>query len=219
MRSRLNKDVIAGAIIIMLFALWTILVQVVDVQNAGVNGSEIGFAKLNCFVHSAIGTNMTLYTITDWLGLVPVLCCLVLGGVGLWQMIKRRSILKVDIDIILLGVYYIIVIGAYLAFEMIPINYRPVLIEGRMEASYPSSTTLLVLCVMPTVSLQCHRRLRNITLKRISVILITLFSIFMVCGRLMSGVHWVTDIIGSILFSGGLYFLYRGAVCMMEQRG
>lgn len=218
MSSRLNNDVLTGAVLMMLFVLWTILIQVVDVRNAGVNGSEIGFTRLNCFVHSAIGTNMALYTITDWLGLVPVLFCLVLGGVGLWQMIKRRSILKVDIDIILLGVYYIIVIGAYLTFEMIPINYRPVMIEGRMEASYPSSTTLLVLCVMPTVSFQCRRRFRNITLQRISAVIIPLFSIFMVCGRLVSGVHWVTDIIGSILFSGGIYLLYKGTVYLAEQR-
>lgn len=214
MSSRLNKDIITGVIVIMLFALWTILVQVVDVRNAGVNGSEVGFAKLNCFVHFAIGTNMALYTITDWLGLVPVLCCLVLGGVGLWQMIKRRSILKVDIDIILLGVYYIIVIGAYLAFEMIPINYRPVLIEGRMEASYPSSTTLLVLSVMPTVVLQSRKRVKNDIIKMIITIVTTLFSLFMVVGRLISGVHWFTDIVGAIILSAGLFLIYKGGVTL-----
>lgn len=41
---------------------------------------------------------------------------------------------------------------------MIPVNYRPVLIEGRLEASYPSSTTLLVVSVMPTLMFQAYRR-------------------------------------------------------------
>ena len=94
---------------------------------------------------------MVIYTITDWLGLVPIFICLIFAGIGLAQLIQRKSLFRVDYDIIVLGIYYIIVIFGYLIFEMIPINYRPVLIDGFMEASYPSSTTLLVLSVMPTL--------------------------------------------------------------------
>jgi undecaprenyl-diphosphatase len=155
---------------------------------------------------------MTLYTVTDWLGLVPIFICMIFGLVGLIQLIKRKNLLKVDFDIIILGVYYVIVILCYLIFEMYPINYRPILINGFMEASYPSSTTLLVLGVMPTLVFQANLRLKSITLKSFIMIFAVAFSVFMVVGRLISGVHWLTDIIGSCLLSAGLFYIYKGIV-------
>lgn len=134
-------------ILLATFVIWTALIQIVDVQPLGQNGTNIGFATFNCWFHRLTGVHMTLYTITDWMGLVPIVVCLIFAGIGLVQLIKRRSLFKVDSDIIILGVYYGIVILAYSIFEIIPINYRPILIEGVMEASYPSSTTLLILCV------------------------------------------------------------------------
>ena len=157
---------------------------------------------------------MWLYTVTDWLGLVPVFIFLMFGGIGFVQLMQRKKLLKVDRDILLLGIYYLLVIFGYLVFEMIPINYRPTLIEGRLEASYPSSTTLLVLSVMPTLVFQTHRRLKNRKAKRIIDIMTVIFSLFMIIGRLVSGVHWLTDIIGSVLFSAGLFCIYRAVVLL-----
>lgn len=194
------------------FALWTVLIRRVDVQAVGQNGTKIGFADFNVWFHQLTGVHMTLYTITDWLGLVPIFICLCFGVLGLVQLIKRRSLLSVDPDILLLGIYYVLVIACYLIFEMIPINYRPVLIEGRLEASYPSSTTLLVLSVMPTLMFQANMRVSNAIIRKAVAVFAVTFSVFMVIGRLISGVHWVTDIIGSVLLSAGLYMLYRSAV-------
>ena len=157
---------------------------------------------------------MWLYTVTDWLGLIPVFVCLMFGGIGFVQLMQRKKPLKVDRDILLLGIYYLLVIFGYLVFEMIPINYRPMLIEGRLEASYPSSTTLLVLSVMPTLVFQTRRRLKNRKAKRIIDIMTVIFSLFMIIGRLVSGVHWLTDIIGSVLFSAGLFCIYRAVVLL-----
>ena len=117
-----------------------------------------------------------------------------------------------DYDILVLGIYYIVVILGYLIFEMIPINYRPILIEGFLEASYPSSTTLLVLSVMPTLRFQVNRRRNNSVIKRVVSICTILFSIFMVIGRLIAGVHWFTDIVGGILLSTGLFYIYKAVV-------
>ena len=150
-----------GSILVVGFVIWTLLIQRVDVQPLGVNGTDIGFATINCWFHQLTGVHMEIYTITDWLGLVPISICMILGGIGCVQLMKGRSLFKVDYDIILLGIYYVLVVFGYLIFEMFPINYRPVLIDGRMEASYPSSTTLLVLSVMPTFGFQMKRRLKN----------------------------------------------------------
>ena len=209
MKTKERKLLILGFGFIIAFALWTWLIQIIDVKPAGVNGTEIGFATINTWFHSVTGANMTLYNITDWLGLVPIFICMFFCGVGFIQLIKRKSLFKVDSDIIFLGVYYVIVICGYLIFEMIPINYRPILINGFMEASYPSSTTLLVLGVMPTVIFQINRRMKNIKIKNIISAIIIIFSVFMVVGRLISGVHWVTDIVGGALLSTGLVMMYR----------
>ena len=212
-----KRNLIAGMGLIGAFALWTVLIQCVDVQAVGQNGTKIGFADFNVWFHQLTGVHKTIYTITDWLGLVPIFICLCFGVLGLVQLIKRRSLLKVDPDILLLGIYYVLVIACYLIFEMIPVNYRPVLIEGRLEASYPSSTTLLVLSVMPTLWFQANRRVSNAMIRKAVAVFVVTFSVFMVIGRLVSGVHWATDIIGSVLLSAGLYMLYRSAVLYSDK--
>ena len=209
-----KKSLLMGSISLAMFAVWTVLILTVDVQPLGQNGTSIGFATFNCWFHHFTGVNMAIYTITDWMGLVPVVICRVFAGIGLVQLIKRRSIFRVDADIMILGVYFVIVFLAYAIFEIIPINYRPILIEGRMEASYPSSTTLLVLSVMPALVEQIKRRLSGIRVKQIITIAAIAFSVFMVTGRLISGVHWFTDIVGGELLSAGLFMLYKAAVML-----
>lgn len=204
-----NKSIIiAGISFIAAFALWTIAVRFIDVNPVGPNGSSVGFSMLNMLVKRVIGVHMTLYVITDWLGIIPVAAGFAFAVLGFVQLIARRSLLKVDHSILALGVFYIIVIAIYLLFEKVVVNYRPVLIDGYLEASYPSSTTLLALCVMPTAAIQLGARVKNKTLCRSIVIGIALFTVFMIIGRLVSGVHWFSDIIGSILFSAGLDLLY-----------
>jgi undecaprenyl-diphosphatase len=40
----------------------------------------------------------------------------------------------------------------------------------------------------------------------------------MVAGRLISGVHWLTDIIGAILLSVGSFYIYKGIVLMNDDK-
>jgi undecaprenyl-diphosphatase len=216
MKQQGKRGIMSGAALILAFILLTVLIQTVDVRPVGVNGTNIGFATVNTWFHRLTGVHMGLYTVTDWLGLVPIAVCIGFGLLGLAQWVRRRSIAKVDRDILLLGGYYILVILGYLIFEMIPINYRPILIDGAMEASYPSSTTLLVLSVMPTLLFQVNRRAKGQTVRRLTAAFVVLFSAFMVIGRLVAGVHWLTDIVGSVLLSAGLYSLYRAAVLAMD---
>ena len=218
MKKNRKYELYLGIISIFLFVVWTFLIMSIDVKPVGVNGTEVGFATINTQFHNFTGVNMALYNITDWLGLVPILICMMFGVFGLFQLIKRKSLLKVDFDIIVLGIYYIIVILGYLVFEMIPINYRPILINGFMEASYPSSTTLLVLSVMPTLTFQIKTRLKNNKIKIILNLVTVAFSLFMVIGRLVSGVHWITDIIGSCFLSAGLFYIYKSVVLLKNNR-
>ena len=218
MNAQEKKTLGAGLLLLAAFVLWTVLIQSVDVQPLGQNGTDIGFAALNCWFHRLCGVHMMIYTATDWLGLVPIAVCLCFGGIGFAQLLKRKSLFRVDADIILLGVYYVLVIAGYLIFESIPINYRPIPINGVMEASYPSSTTLLVLSVMPTLNLQARRRIENQALKRTICVASAVFTLFMVLGRTVAGVHWLTDILGAVLLSAGLFLLYKACVMMIDRR-
>lgn len=191
------------------FVLWTVAITKIDLQAIGPRGTVVGFATLNAAFHKLTGVHLWLYEVTDWLGLVAIVFALGFGVLGLIQLIRRRNLFKVDSDIIILGGFYILVIIGYVVFEVFAINYRPVIIEGRLESSYPSSTTLLILCVMPTAILQLKNRIKSVVVKNIVVLVISVFTLFMVVGRTISGVHWLTDIIGGILLSISLVMLYR----------
>ena len=217
MKNSEKRNLIASVSFVGAFILWTVLLTFVDVQTIGPLESEVGFATINGFVHELTGVNMTLYTITDWLGLVPIAVALGFGILGLSQWIKRKQLKKVDFSIFVLGAFYIIVMAFYMFFEGFVVNYRPVLINGFLEASYPSSTTMLVMCVMPTAIMQFNSRIRNLILRRSVSVIISVFIVFMVAGRLVSGVHWLSDIIGGALLSTGLVLMYRGVSRLKEK--
>lgn len=205
---RIKKSFITAICLLAGFILWTVAICFVDVRAIGPQGSSVGLAGINGFVHKLTGVHFPLYNITDWLGLVPLLVCMGFGILGLTQWIRRKSICKVDFSILVLGGFYMITAGVFLFFETFVINYRPVLINNCLEASYPSSTTLLVMCVMPTAIMQLRSRIKQKVLRNITTAASMVFTAFMVMGRLLSGVHWFTDIVGGGLLSAGLVMLY-----------
>ncbi len=196
---------------ILLFVLWTIAVKTFDVAAIGPKGTEVGFAAINGFVHEATGINMSLYFVTNWLILVPVATMLGFALLGSFQWIKRRKITKVDKSILLLGASYVVLAAVYLFFEVFIINYRPVLIDGVLEASYPSSTTVLMICVMSTAALELEKRIKNNVLQNIVCFGLLMLLFLTVIMRFFSGVHWLTDIIGGIIIGRGLVDIYKFA--------
>lgn len=205
----MRKKLYIGLSFILAFVVWTLAVSFIDIQAIGPRASSVGFATINKFVHQTFGVNMTLYHITDWLGLIPIVFMLGFALLGLVQWIKRKKLSQVDKNLFVLGGFYILVLLVYILFEFIVINRRPILIDDILEASYPSSTTMLVMTVMPTAIMQLNSRIKNIKLKKCTNIIICMLIIFMVVGRLVSGVHWFSDIIGGALISTGLVLLYN----------
>ena len=207
-----RKSFCIGVGLLVLFIIWTVALKFVDVGAIGPQGSSVGFATLNKTVHNITGVHMSLYTITDWLGLVPICFIMGFGIFGLWEWTRRKNLFKVDLSILMLGGFYVVVMAFYIFFEMFVVNYRPILINGNLEASYPSSTTMLVMCVMPTAIIQFNERIKNGGFRKCVNILISAFIAFMVIARLISGVHWFSDIIGGALLSCGLVVIYRSIV-------
>lgn len=208
MKKRNYIPLALSAGLLILFILYTASVMLIDVKPIGPQNSLVGFSTLNQWVHKLLGVNMWLYNITDWLGLIALLPVVGFAALGFVQLVKRRSLLRVESNILVLGGFYLVVFAAYLFFELYVVNCRPVLINGILEASYPSSTTMLVMCIIPTAIMQFRRLLRNKAIRICINVLCGTFTAFMVVGRLLSGVHWFTDILGGILLSAALVMLY-----------
>ena len=217
MNRKSKIQIFTGLAFTIAFAVWTLLLLFVDVREIGPRGTSVGFAALNAWFHNLTGENMQLYVITDWLGLVPIATAFFFAVFGLIEWIKRKSILKVDYSILVLGGFYLLVIAVYIFFEAVVINYRPILIDGYLEASYPSSTTMLVTTVMPSGLMEILRRRKGRWRQALVFFAVFAFTAFMVIGRIISGVHWISDIIGGALISAGLLFFYAG-VCNLKEK-
>ena len=205
----MKKQLTLAICLFSAFGLWTALVCLVDIQVIGPAESEVGLATLNGWFHDLTGVHWFIYNITDALSLIPFAIVFGFAVLGLVQWIKRKKLSAVDSDILLLGGFYVATGIAYIFFEIFAVNFRPVLIEGVLEASYPSSTTMLIICIMSTAIIQIHHRIKNKPIRNTVIIAMTVFSAFMVIGRAVCGVHWLTDIIGGILLSTGLVMTYR----------
>lgn len=218
MKKRNVRNFLVAGLVLAAFAVFTAVVSLVDVRAVGPLGSHVGLATLNQSVHAFLGVRMPLYVATDWLSLLPFVVMLGSGVLGLVQWISKKSLSRVDFDILALGGFYVAVLGVYLLFEVFALNYRPVLINGQLEASYPSSTTVLVLCVMLAAAMQIRTRFKKGWVRCALTLFCITFAAFMVIGRLFSGVHWATDIVGGTLLSAGLLLTYR-AVCDLKRAG
>ena len=206
---RVTGAVISGA----LFAGLIVLLKNYDVAAIGPAGTEVGFSHVNQFVHDLTGVNMIWYQITDFIGYAAIAICGMFAVAGFVQMIKRRSLLKVDREIWALGGLFIAVIGCYVFFEKFIINYRPIIMPGETapEASFPSSHTMLIMTVMIAVMIVSDKYFGNLFGAFIRV-LCFLAVMVTVGGRLWCGVHWFTDIIGGILLSATLLLLFSAVI-------
>ena len=213
----MNKKFLCAGIFLTGFAAWTWILLAIDTASIGPMGSAVGLSTLNQVFHDFTGVHMELYRITDLLSILPIGIVLFFGALGLTQWFRRKKIMLVDCDILVLGGFYAVVAALFVFFEIFVVNYRPVLIEDILEASYPSSTTMLVMCVMPTAMMQANWRMKNSVVKDTLVFLMGCFTIFMVLARMISGVHWLTDILGGALLSAGLIILYD-AVCSFYKK-
>lgn len=214
-----KKCLLASGILFLMFCLFTGVVLSVDVQAIGPEGSSIGLATINKAFAERVGVHLLWYEITDLLGLVAIGVALGFAALGLIQLLARKSIKKVDPQVIVLGGFYSLVVFTYAFFEFVIVNYRPIILEGELEASYPSSHTILILCVMSTAMIMFKYLLSNKKILRwiLNVAAIVVMAVTVV-GRLICGIHWLTDIIAGIILSAALVLLFCAAIRFVEKR-
>lgn len=212
-----KRNIITSITLLMLSVVFTLLVKNIDVKAIGPNESLVGFADINKLFHNLIGSNMAIYKITEIIGLIPLLIAFIYVIIGIKQLITRKSLLKVDKEIYLLGLFYILVLGVYIFFEKVIINYRPVLIDNILEPSYPSSHTLMSICICIS-SIMINKKLFRNNLADIENIISIIVMVLIIVGRIISGVHWFTDILGGIIISSTLVVLFYTILSSIKPR-
>lgn len=198
--------------------LFTILIKLVDVKPIGPNASSVGFAAVNGAVRDIIGVSTIWYDVSKTMGLLAILLAVLFACLGVRQLIRRRSLTKVDPEILALGCLYAATLILYVLFDKLAVNYRPVLENGVLEPSYPSSHTLLSLVVFGSAAFLIRRYFYPGTVRRVLLCADLVFLILTVLSRLLSGFHWFTDIIGGLLIAGALLAWYV-TVCERFRKG
>ena len=200
-----------AAALLILFLIFTLVVVNIDVQPIGPENSEVGCAALNGALRDAIGTSDGMYRLAERLGYVALASVAFFALLGLCQLIKRKSLLAVDPDIWVLAGFYIIVLALYVLFNKVVINYRPLLEDGVLKASYPSSHTMLAVCTMGVAIIEARYRIRNSALAFAVRVLLGCLMSLLILARLLSGMHWVTDILGGALLGAALVAAFDSA--------
>lgn len=212
-----KKNIIISIVLIILSVLFTELVKNIDVKPIGPNESLVGFADINRLFHNLIGSNMIIYKVTEFLGYIPIVMALVYVFIGLKELIERKSLLKVDREIYILALFYVLVVGVYVFFEKFIVNYRPILIDGVLEASYPSSHTLMSICLCGS-SIIINKKIFKNKFGDVENILSVILILLIVIGRIISGVHWFTDILGGIIISSALLVVFYSVISSIKPK-
>ena len=186
----------------------------------GPEETSIGLATLNGMIHETTGVQMIWYEITSYLGILSILVGLCFACIGFVQLIRRRSLLKVDAEILSLGCLYVVLAVLYILFELVVINERPIIMPGdvHVEASFPSSHTLLSFVIFGSAMIVIGKYVRNRRLCNLIQVLLGILILIAVFGRLLSGVHWFTDILGSLFLSAALLLLFTDLLDLAEKR-
>lgn len=208
---------ISSIVMFSLFLLLIILVKTVDVKAVGPNGSKIGFASFNNFLFESLGKNKFWYSFTKVFGIISILIAVGFVGYGVYEIIKKRNLKNMDADILAMGIVFASLVLVYLFFEIVKVNFRPVLIDGKLEASFPSSHTMLCITIFGVATMFACGRLKNVWVKGACVIGSSLVAILVSIGRIFAGVHWFTDVLGAILISACLVLLY-GYLCIFLKK-
>ena len=203
-----KRNIITAVVSTIIFIVYTILLIKVDVKPIGPNDSSVGFAKMNGWFRDLIGQNNFMYKLSELLGIILLLFVFIYACIGLYQLIKRKSLFKIDREIIILGCFYVVVFALYILFDKVAINYRPILVDGELEPSFPSSHTMLALCVGLS-SLTVSKSYFNKRYIKYFDIVTCVLTALVLAGRMLSGVHWLSDIFGGVILSCALLSIFK----------
>ena len=212
------RQIVYTGLMVLVAILFTIAVDKID--TALVLGKEIGFSNVNIAVHQMLGTSDTFDLLSD---ITMIVSALLMGGlvfIGTYQLISGKGFKAVDKEILIAGAVLVLMSITYLFFEKVVINFRPVLEDGFLEASYPSTHVLLTTVINIVAIDYIVTKIKNKKIMLPSVITVAVITVVGFGARVLSGMHWITDIVGALLIASCLvmiYFTLKGIFIKQEE--
>ena len=161
-------------ILLAVSVIFTLLVAFVGKAPVGPENSKVGFAALNAALHDQFGYNTVFYGISSVLGYLTILTALINCVGYLANLIKKKDLRMVRADLTAtLGIYILLAV-LYLVFEFVVINYRPVILEEGLEASFPSTHSMLAIAVMFSAAQQVRTGMKESGIRNILILLCVL---------------------------------------------
>ena len=208
-------------ITLILFALFfaytcaCLMVDVAQFAPQSVNGdaiestqtTDIGFQKLNLSVHNALGFRQVFYRLSEYIGYLALLAGACIGLIWLLRLIKTKKLLGVDAGLNAAIAAMALMVVFYVLFEALKLNFRPVILDDGLEASYPSSHTLLGCVVFGCAAMVSADIFKDKGLARSVSALCYIIAAVLTLFRALSGVHWISDIIGGVILSAAILSL------------
>ena len=174
---------------------------------------------MNDAIFEFFGFNQTWKTITDILLIGVLALVAVLAVCGLVQLIKRRSLKAVDAELTAMIPSLALVAVIYYVFEKVWIlNYRPVLVNGLAEPSFPSTHALITTTVLGMLVFALPKYIKSRKLRVLIDVALIAVILVMAFGRVASGMHWATDALAGVIFGFDLALVYGGVLKMMKER-
>ncbi len=145
---------------------------------------------------------------TDIILITALLVLGVFAALGLYQLINRKSLKKVDRNLLAFIPTFLIMFVIYIIFEkFLIINVRP---DGSGEPSFPSTHTMIVATVFFITMLNLKKYVNQKPLRIILSIVMLILICLTAVGRVLANKHWPTDVLGGVIFSvvlAGIYYV------------
>lgn len=211
MKKFFNKNSIIGLSFLGLFLLLIILLQF-DKNIITISGKEVGLSHINDLIDYK--SNKKLDIISDILLYTSFIVAIAGVVIGLYQLITRKSLFKVDSFIIIFGIFLVAAVILWILFDyVIKINYRPL---NPNEGSFPSTHVLLTVFLTNVGGLMLAKYCKNTTLIIVAYVVSLLFIILVVLFRILSGMHYITDVFGGLFLGFSLSYLFNGIKIYIE---
>lgn len=208
-----------------LFAIiFTLMVAFFDVGPAGaeynsvvaadsgvhaLNSPEVGFSWLNGEIFRGTEPLQTAGwdKVSDIIMAFAIIVAAGFGIAGLVQLVKKG---KIDARIWKMWLVYGAMAIIYAIFEYLAVvNTRPTLNNGAVESSFPSTHVLVVATVLSLMVVALPKYLDDKKARVLIAVISAIATALVMTGRVMSGQHWFTDVLGALLWSLFLVSLYR----------
>lgn len=213
MKKFINLYTILGASFLFLFILLIILLCF-DKAVIAENGYEVGLSHINNLVNYSYKENVDL--MSDLIFYVTFIVVIYAFSIGLYQLIKKKSLYKVDKSIIIFGIALVIAIIVWLLFDkVIELNIRP---THKIEGSFPSTHVMLA----TFFALSCHGFLclrdQDKLIKYSSLVLAIIIIVIVTITRVIAGVHYITDVCGGLFIGLSFYFCTFGLIKAFDKK-